>query len=113
MIWVEAPGLRPVASAALKPTIPTPMADPSAARPTWMLPAISAIRGNHVMLLFFLLVFDFFPANVAVLPRSDCQIVLRIYLRFNLVCASVLLIMGFAHEKSEHSSEQHKDQSLY
>ena len=75
MILVEAPGLRPVASAAFAPTKPTPMADPSAASPTWMLPDISAIRGNNDMLLFFLLVFDVISAIVAVLPRSDYQIV--------------------------------------
>ena len=49
----EAPGLRPVASAALAPTKPTPMAEPSAARPICKLPVmfvcyvISFFDGPH------------------------------------------------------------------
>ena len=39
----EAPGLRPVASAALAPTKPTPIAEPSAARPICKLPVISLL----------------------------------------------------------------------
>src|SRR3954467_6505396 len=41
-ILVEAPGLRPTASAALKPTRPTPMAAPRQPRPPWRLPVSSA-----------------------------------------------------------------------
>ena len=36
----EAPGLRPVASAAFAPTKPTPIAEPSAARPICKLPVM-------------------------------------------------------------------------
>src|SRR5271170_2012520 len=50
-IFVAAPGLRPTASAALKPTRPTPMAAPRQPRPPWMLPVISAI--TSVMLYAF------------------------------------------------------------
>lgn len=39
-IGPEAPGLRPVASAALAPTKPTPIAEPSAARPICKLPVM-------------------------------------------------------------------------
>jgi len=42
-IGPEAPGLRPVASAALAPTKPTPIAEPSAARPICKLPVMSII----------------------------------------------------------------------
>src|SRR5580693_4928334 len=52
-IFVEAPGLRPTASAALKPTRPTPMAAPRQPRPPWMLPVISASTECMVMCLFF------------------------------------------------------------
>src|SRR5271166_214 len=51
-IFVDAPGLRPTASAALKPTRPTPMAAPRQPRPPWMLPVISAMTG--IMFVCFL-----------------------------------------------------------
>src|ERR1700678_4457917 len=52
-IFVEAPGLRPTASAALKPTRPTPMAAPRQPRPPWMLPVISAITDVMLSSLFW------------------------------------------------------------
>src|SRR5580692_2343376 len=53
-IFVAAPGLRPTASAALKPTRPTPMAAPRQPRPPWMLPVISAITWVIVVCALFL-----------------------------------------------------------
>src|SRR6185295_9985398 len=52
-IFVEAPGLRPTASEAFMPMKPTPRAAPRAARPTWMLPAISASMGLMVIRFAF------------------------------------------------------------
>src|SRR5437899_2459269 len=51
-IFVAAPGLRPTASDAFMPINPTPMAAPSAAKPTWTFPLSSANIGINDIFTF-------------------------------------------------------------
>src|SRR5438128_1328833 len=77
MTFPKAPGLRPTASEAFMPTSPTPMAEPSPQRPTWMLPLISANIGDTIT----------FPFDVFVvaqrLPRLNTVEPLKLFISFS------------------------------
>src|SRR5690242_19159406 len=98
-IFVEAPGLRPTASEAFIPMKPTPMAAPSAAKPTCVFPVISANIG--VSVISFL---SFFSAAPAIEHGQAVEIVSSVRCRW---CLLVL-----AHQQCEYRREQHEHQRL-
>src|SRR5271169_598917 len=103
-IFVEAPGLRPTASAALKPTRPTPMAAPRQPRPPWMLPVISAITG----IMFCIFVVGGLPPS-ARLARSRRE-------RVGSMRGLLVLIVPVpvvADEANVYAHEQREDERLH
>src|SRR5258705_3231617 len=88
--FVDASGLRPTASAALIPIMPTAIAAPNAARPTVKFPFISIVLSERTTI-------------------QSRQAALIIVL---FVCRLRLLTFGLANQKCEHRSQQHEDQRL-
>src|ERR1035437_3753127 len=100
-ILVEAPGLRPTASEAFMPMNPTPMAAPSAAKPTCRLPVTpSANIGINICSYLSL---------AQRLPRLNTVKPLKF---LNSVCRLPRFFVVHADEHREHGSEQHEDQCL-
>src|SRR5208283_1425434 len=109
-IFVEAPGLRPTASAALKPTRPTPMAAPRQPRPPWMLPVISAITGIIVVC-----VLGWWIAAVRALHGPGGKgtgSVRGLLVRFVLVAVVADEADVDAHEQREHERLHESDEKL-
>ena len=94
-IGPEAPGLRPVASAAFAPTIPTPMAEPSAARPTCKLPLSAA----NISICFF---------SYLVAPTIQHGLTTK-----SVLSVCVVLVVMAAHQRGEHRSQQGKNKCLH
>src|SRR5262249_39163845 len=97
--FVEASGLRPTASEAFMPIRPTPMAAPSAARPTCRLPLISA-RGSDILVLFYYLFTG---------PGDQTRANRR---RTSFVHGRGLLFLLLTHQQREDSRQQHENHRL-
>src|ERR1017187_252106 len=98
---VEEPGLRPTASEAFMPMKPTPMAAPSAARPTCRLPVTpSANIGINI---------SSYLSIAQRLPRLNTVKPLKLT---KSVGASGLFVVH-AHQHREHRRQQHEHQGLH
>src|ERR1039457_1990223 len=101
-ILVEAPGLRPTASEAFMPMNPTPMAAPSAARPTCRLPVTPA--ANIGINISSYLSID------QRLPRLNTVKLLKF---IKSVRRASRLLIVHAHQHREHCRQQHEHQGLH
>src|ERR1035438_2563425 len=101
-ILVEAPGLRPTASEAFMPMNPTPMAAPSAAKPTCRLP-VTPSANIGINISSYLSLAQRLPRLNTVKPLKFIKSVGR---------ASRLLVVH-AHQHGEHRRQQHEHQRLH
>src|SRR5882762_5961809 len=99
-IGVEAPGLRPTASAPFIPMKPTPIAAPSAARPTCRLPLISANIGVNIV--FLSLLSQRLPRLNTVKPPKSHNL---------LMCPFVSFFM-LANQQRENGCQEHEHERL-
>src|SRR5256885_15333688 len=97
---VEAPGLRPTASAPFIPMKPTPIAAPSAARPTCRLPLISANIGVNIV--FLSLLSQRLPRLNTVKPPKFHNLLMRPFVSFFML----------ANQQRENGRQEHEHERL-
>src|ERR1035441_3617839 len=100
-IFVAAPGLRPTASEAFIPMNPTPMAAPSAAKPTCRLP-VTPSANIGINIFSYLSIAQRLPRVNTVKPLKLTK----------SVGASGLFVVH-AHQHGEHRCQQHEHQGLH
>src|SRR5215472_8384612 len=99
-IFVAAPGLRPTASEAFMPMNPTPSAAPSAAKPTWRFPLISANSGICVIYVAFLAY-----STVPAIEHGRTAEILD-----SVMLGTRLSFLMLANQQGKHRREQHEHQ---
>src|SRR5204863_6709473 len=99
-ILVDAPGLRPTASEAFMPMNPTPIAAPSAARPTCRLPLISANIGVNIV--FLSLLSQRLPRLNTVKPPKFHNLLMRPFVSFFML----------ANQQRENGCQEHEHERL-